>query len=191
MQFEVIQTIAEYSPFACLQNGSWPRGWDTNVFRQPQSGLTDKSQSPESAREALKFVFSAEGAFFRDFIMDELVRSIDAMSRSQLKALVSSLGLTGASIPLLLLGNLKFIPLSPELDAEDRKVMENVTKLGNFLTGGDAAGLIGGSSDPQVMREMLPFLPNVATEIAPEVLKRLASRLSARAVRELLVTSSP
>jgi len=172
----------------CLQNGSWSGAFGQNAFKQPQDG-PDKSQTPESAREALKFVFSAEGAFFRDFIMDELVRSIDAMSRSQFKALVSSLGLTGASVPLLLPGNLKFIPLTPDLDPEDRKVMENVTKLGNFLTGGDAAGLIGQSSDPQVMREMLPFLPNVATEIAPEVLKRLASRLSARAVRELFVSS--
>lgn len=111
--------------------------------------------------------------------------------RSELKVLVNRLGLTGASIPLFLLGDLKFVPLTPDLDAEDRKVMENVTKLGNFLTGGDAAGLIGGSSDPQVMREMLPFLPNVATEIAPEVLRRLASRLSARAVRELFVSAPP
>lgn len=111
--------------------------------------------------------------------------------RSEFKALLSRLGLTGASVPLFLPGDIKFVPLAPDLDAEDRKVMENVTKLGNFLTGGDAAGLIGGSSDPQVMREMLPFLPNVATEIAPEVLRRLASRLSARAVRELFVSSPP
>jgi aarF domain-containing kinase len=171
-----------------LQNGSWGAGWGQNAFDQPQ---TDKTQTPESAREALKFVFSAEGAFFRDFIMDEVVRSIDAMSRAQLKALVNFLGLTGASIPLFLPGSLRFIPLTPDLNPEDRKVMENVKKLGNFLTGGDAAGLIGGSSDPRVMREITPFLPNVATEIAPEVFKRLASRLSARAVRELFVSSPP
>ena len=174
----------------CMQTGQWSGAWGQTVSQQHQKGLTDKSQTPESAREALKFVFSAEGAFFRDFILDELVRSIDAMSRSQLKALVSALGLTGAAIPLVLPGDVKFISLTPDLDPEDRMVMENVTKLGNWLTGGDAAGLIGGSSDPQVMREMLPFLPNVATEIAPEVIKRLASRLSARIVRELFVSSS-
>lgn len=172
------------------QSGSWGASWGQNALDQPQSG-TDKSQTPESAREALKFVFSAEGAFFRDFIMDEVVRSIDAMSRAQLKALVEFLGLTGASIPVFLPGSLRFIPLTPDLNPEDKKVMENVKKLGNFLTGGDAAGLIGGSSDPRVMREITPFLPNVATEIAPEVFKRLASRLSARAVRELFVTSPP
>ena len=54
--------------------------WSPNSF--PQQPQDNRSQTPESAREALKFVFSAEGAFFRDFIMDELVRSIDAMSRS-------------------------------------------------------------------------------------------------------------
>lgn len=173
-----------------LQYGSWPNAWGQSAFQQPRNG-TSKAQTPESAREALKFVFSAEGAFFRDFIMDELVRSIDAMSRSQLKALVARLGLTGASIPVVLLGSLRFIPLTPELDPEDKKVMENVRKLGDFLTGGDAAGLVGGSPDPRVTREMLPYLPNVATEIAPELLKRLASRLSARAVRELFVSSPP
>ncbi|KAL0029176.1 hypothetical protein WJX79_000719 [Trebouxia sp. C0005] len=172
------------------QTGSWGANWGQNALYQPQNG-TDRSQTPESAREALKFVFSAEGAFFRDFIMDEVVRSIDAMSRAQLKALVEFLGLTGASIPVFLPGSLKFIPLTPDLNPEDKKVMENVKKLGNFLTGGDAAGLIGGSSDPRVVREITPFLPNVATEIAPEVFKRLASRLSARAVRELFVSSPP
>lgn len=64
----------------CAQTASWPGVWGPNSYpQQPQNG---RSQTPESAREALKFVFSAEGAFFRDFIMDELVRSIDAMSRS-------------------------------------------------------------------------------------------------------------
>jgi len=70
-----------------LQNGSWPANWGQNALDQPLNG-TDKSQTPESAREALKFLFSAEGAFFRDFIMDEVVRSIDAMSRAQVKTLV-------------------------------------------------------------------------------------------------------
>ncbi|KAL3162499.1 hypothetical protein ABBQ32_010159 [Trebouxia sp. C0010 RCD-2024] len=65
------------------QNGSWAGAWGGgNALRRQMHSGSDRSQTPESAREALKFVFSAEGAFFRDFIMDELVRSIDAMSRS-------------------------------------------------------------------------------------------------------------
>ena len=146
-----------------------------------------KGQSPDSARESLRFVFSAEGAFFRDFITEELVRSIDAMSRSQFKALVAKLGLDGAVVPLFLPGNIKFVPLSPELTAEDAKIVDNVAKLTTFLTGGSINSLSGGSSNPQMARELLPFLPNVATELAPDLVKRLLNRLSARVVRELLV----
>ena len=46
-----------------------------------------------AAREALKFMLSAEGAFFREFLMNELVVSIDGLSRMQLAALVERLGL--------------------------------------------------------------------------------------------------
>ena len=35
------------------------------------------------AREALKFVLSPEGGFFRDFLMTEIVQSVDAMTRKQ------------------------------------------------------------------------------------------------------------
>lgn len=71
------QQLINVCPF--VQTTSWPGVWGSNSF--PQQPQNSRSQTPESAREALKFVFSAEGAFFRDFIMDELVRSIDAMSR--------------------------------------------------------------------------------------------------------------
>ena len=46
-----------------------------------------------TAREALKFVLSAEGAFFREFLMNELVVSIDGLSRLQVASLVERLGL--------------------------------------------------------------------------------------------------
>lgn len=146
-----------------------------------------KGQTPDTARESLRFVFSAEGAFFRDFITEELVRSIDAMSRSQFKELVTRLGLQGAVVPLFLPGNLRFLPLSPELDAEDAKIVDNVAKLTTFLTGRNVSSLAGGGSNPQMARELLPFLPDVATELAPDLLRRLANRLSARIVRELFV----
>ena len=46
-----------------------------------------------TAREALKFVLSPEGSFFRDFLMTELVVSIDGLSRLQLASLVERLNL--------------------------------------------------------------------------------------------------
>jgi aarF domain-containing kinase len=42
---------------------------------------------------SLRFIFSPEGTFFRSFLLDEVVKSIDALSREQLVLLVSRLGL--------------------------------------------------------------------------------------------------
>jgi len=43
----------------------------------------DGPSSGSVAREALKFLISPEGSFFRDFLMTEIVQSIDALSRKQ------------------------------------------------------------------------------------------------------------
>ena len=56
------------------------------------------------AREALKLLLSPEGQFFREFITNEVVLSIDAMSRAQLAALVARLGLAGVNLPVLFPG---------------------------------------------------------------------------------------
>ncbi len=56
------------------------------------------------AREALKLLLSPEGQFFREFITNEVVLSIDAMSRTQLAGLMASLGLAGVTLPVLLPG---------------------------------------------------------------------------------------
>ena len=47
----------------------------------PQQGA--KPEAENVAREALKFVLSPQGSFFRDFLMTEIVQSIDALSRKQ------------------------------------------------------------------------------------------------------------
>lgn len=139
-------------------------------------------------RAALRFMLSPEGAFFRDFMMDELVKSIDALSREQAIAALTvgiesggggdvggwsrhvrayplihgamalcrylcsnisqvrlylpcfipptsqALGLQGAVVPVLLPGATRtFVPLAPTLTEEDRRVVDNVTKVGEWL----------------------------------------------------------
>ena len=75
-----------------------------------------------------------EGAFFREFITDELVKSIDALSRDQLARLVLQLGLQGAQLPVFLPGSrVRSLPLAPSISEEDRKVVDNVAKLVAFL----------------------------------------------------------
>lgn len=54
-------------------------------------------------------MFSPEGAFFRSFLVDELVKSIDALSREQLLSLLTTLGLQNARLPLLVPGASKCV----------------------------------------------------------------------------------
>lgn len=49
-------------------------------------------------------MFSPEGTFFRSFLLDEVVKSIDALSREQLVLLVSQLGLQVRNIWVLGVG---------------------------------------------------------------------------------------
>jgi len=148
-------------------------------------------------REALRFAFAPEGTFFRQFIMDEVVKSIDALSREQLALLVNRLGMGRVMVPVLLPGaKIPFVPLSPSMSEEDLRVVENVVKIVNFLTKGSSStggpGSNGSSrgsalmlSSPAVVAELLPVLPTVATEVMPQLTSALISRISARVVREL------
>ncbi|GIL68594.1 hypothetical protein Vafri_21849 [Volvox africanus] len=164
--------------------------------------------SASRTRAALRFIFSPEGALFRDFMLDELVKSIDALSREQAIALLQTLGLQGVQVPLLLPGvSRPFIPLAPTLTPEDRRVVDNLAKIMGFLTRGFAQGeqpllerqqqqglvavAVGAptaqmfSNSAAVAGELLPVLPAVATEVIPQVISRLASRAVARTVREV------
>ena len=57
----------------------------------------------------------------------------------------------------------------------------------NFLTGGNGSRLLAGGLDPRGAAELLPYLPSVALEVVPELSARLASRVSARLLRELFL----
>ena len=131
------------------------------------------------SRAALLFLLSDEGQFFRTFLLDEIVRSIDAMSRSQLAELVKRLNLGGVMLPVFLPGAKRMsIALSPDVDEQDRRQVESVAKLVEFLAGGSVQRLLSGNG-----AELLPLMPRVAQQILPEVTTRLVSRISARFVR--------
>ena len=148
-----------------------------------------------AAREALTFLFSPSGLFFRDFILDELVKGVDASARVQASSAVNALGLGNVRLPLLLpfASQPRYIPLAPPVTEEDRAVVANCLKLLSFLTNGQlsaAAGAGGGSLPsitPGLLSELLPLMPTVAREIAPQLAQRLGSRVLARAVRDNLL----
>lgn len=167
--------------------GMAPLGWVSPNAALP-GGSIDMEDS--RSREALKFVFSPEGAFFRDFLMEELVKSIDALSRDQARALLGVLGLQDAVLPVLVPGASRlFFPVAPPLSSDDRRVVDNVARIVNFLAGGSAARTLsaGGGPDSRVLAELAPLLPEVATQIVPELTRRLAGRITARFLREVFL----
>ena len=141
-------------------------------------------------------MLSPEGSFFREFLLDEAVKGIDALSRDNAATVLSQFGLGDARVPLFLPGS--FTPpqvrVSPNVTAEDKATVESVTKLLNFLLrgsrGGDegSAGQAPVGADPaRAVRELGPLLPAVATEVLPELVRRLNSRIAARTIREVFV----
>jgi hypothetical protein len=267
--------------------------------------LSDGQEGEASTREALRFILSPQGAFFRDFVLDEVcgpsvhlsqlgpfscyyqissstrlvpglqwflprppimmlshclsplppplasflqvVKSIDALSREQLLLLVQQLGLQAVMLPVLIPGeepasvrfalapiplayfiymsgtslwikcasvttNTKYfpaytrsalilfhlilhsgarsyIPLAPSMTEEDRMVVGNVSKIVRFLTRGQGMQSLfsPGASGRAFVSQLLPAIPTVATEILPELMQKLVSRIGARIVRELYV----
>ena len=149
-----------------------------------------------AAREALTFVLSPEGSFFREFLLDEAVKGIDALSRDNAAKVLAQVGLADARLPLLLpLSGIRSVRVSPSVTAEDRATVESVTKLLNFLLRGSRGGAAGagaafaGGDPSKALRELGPLLPAVATEVLPELVARLNSRLTARAIRDVLGAS--
>ena len=173
--------------------GGFPGGFpDLNqIFAQIQAGFPAAAPAAPAARggdqdaqtrEALQFVLSPQGSIFREFLLDEAVKGIDALSRDNAARVLAQVGLGDATVPLLLPGALlpRSVRLSPKVTDDDRATVESVTKLLNFLLKGSRA------ADPStVVRDLGPLLPAVATEVLPELISRLNSRVAARTIREV------
>lgn len=85
-----------------------------------------------------------------------------------------------AMIPIPLPGvSRTMYPLAPEVSPKDEKAVANVTKIADFLLGGQAQRLAG-SADPlegvRLAQELAPFLPAVASEILPQVRVHVQAR---------------
>jgi aarF domain-containing kinase len=146
----------------------------------PWESSTGVAPEPR-VRAALQFMLSPEGSFFRSFLLDEIVCSIDALSRSQLDELVRQLRLEDVLLPVWLPGaTRRSMPLGGHVTDADRKQVESVAKLMNFLVGGSLRDALTRNS---MQLDVLPFLPLLAREVVPEVVMRLSSRVAARFIR--------
>lgn len=174
-----------FAPFAPVQPGAGFAGESSFVAEGgvAVAGPPEAGTEPPAARAALQFMLSEDGTFFRSFLLDEIVSSIDAFSRSQLRALVERLDLTDVLLPLWLPGAKKsMVPLAVDVDDDDRAQVESVARLLSFLAGGSVRSLVQRGS-----MDVLPLLPRVAQQIMPEVALRLTSRIAARFIRYMYV----
>ena len=171
-----------------LPNGAFADG---AAFAVPSIGGTSLSSlsGGGSSREALSFVLSEEGSFFRSFILEEVVKSVDALSREQAALLAAQLGVASLPIPVPLPGAINPLQLVPQVSAEERRQVESVYKIVSYLAtdNGDAAGSPLSTSQ---LAELVPFFPRVAQEVLPELTSRLGNRIAARAIREVFLVDA-
>nr|POF08471.1 uncharacterized protein CFP56_55712 [Quercus suber] len=149
------------------------------------SSTVSQPQQPIQTRAALAFLLSDKGNFFREFLLDEIVKGIDAVTRDQLVQILSVLGIRNA-VPVFSLvpafGPFKPAALVPTINDEDKVILNNVQKVVEFLTTGSAISRTSNQdvNIEQVIQELLPVLPGISTKVLPEVLSRLSSRVLAR-----------
>ncbi|GMY26857.1 Protein kinase [Fagus crenata] len=145
-------------------------------------------KQPVQTRAALAFLLSDKGNFFREFLLDEIVKGIDAITRDQLVQLLSVLG-AGNAAPVFSMvpafGPFKPAALLPTITEEDKVILNNVQKVVGFLTTGSSVSTSNqGVNVERVIQELLPVLPGISAKVLPEVLSRLSSRVLARIVRD-------
>ncbi|KAF3457633.1 hypothetical protein FNV43_RR02291 [Rhamnella rubrinervis] len=150
-----------------------------------------QQQQPIQTRAALAFLLSGKGNFFREFLLDEIVKGIDAVTREQLVRIMALLGL-GNAPPIFSMvptfGPFKPAGLLPTITEEDKVILNNVQKVVEFLTAGSSISRSNQDLDvARVIRELVQVLPGISATVLPEVLNRLTSRVLARAIRDTIL----
>ena len=179
---------------AIISTGFIPTGKESSSSSSDTSGSSTVTASPPSragagepapdkdkkmAREALTFFFSQEGYLFREILVDEICKGVDALSRDAARELtISLLGILpdrlfrgavgsrpnsgpGQAISSRAIRSLK-VPsflkvLAPKLTVEDRRVVDNTIKLAKFLGSRENGGSSSSSyndSDSEELSEI-------------------------------------
>ncbi len=123
-----------------------------------------KNEDEQTVREALRFFFNPEGKVFREFMLEEIVTVVDASGRDAAQELARSLGLANFPVPSFLRA------MTPELSEQDRRIVDQIRKLVQFLFGD-----FDGVGNNQRLRELVP----VVREFGPQ-LREFGTLLVAR-----------
>jgi aarF domain-containing kinase len=116
---------------------------------------TQKARDEATVRQALRFFFSPEGKVLREFMLEEIVTVLDASGRGAIQELQRSLGLGNLPMPAL------FRALNPELTQSDRKIVEQIRVLIQFLLGDFNSATQGN----QRLRNLIPVVREYSSDL--------------------------
>mmetsp|Transcript_88838 Transcript_88838/g.162856 ORF Transcript_88838/g.162856 Transcript_88838/m.162856 type:complete len:841 (+) Transcript_88838:98-2620(+) len=181
-------------------------GAESSSSQASLAKVSDQQQSTQAAednaakaREALQFFFSKDGEIFRGFLLEEVVRAADALSRDALAQLtVTPAAQVLDRLPDPFGVKNVFNALSPPLTEKDQKVVESIRKLTAFFLGdldltaaeGSAAPTSGGPLSPDAAsleqaRALLPVLQENQVEMREfglQIVSRLTELQTSRAL---------
>lgn len=151
--------------------------------------LNSSSNQQLQTRAALSFLLSDKGNFFREFLLDEIVKGIDAVTREQLVKVTASLGIAPVIGMVPAFGPIKPAVLLPTITEEDKMILNNVQRVVDFLIAGSSLNRKSNEviNADQITRELLSLLPGLSAKVLPDVISRLGSRLAARLIRDTLL----
>ncbi len=135
--FEALEAVNQYETVGVGGGADGPSS--------PAAALAANTANGNNVRDALRFFFSPEGQFFRDFLLDETVKGVDAVSREGLRQVAQSIGFKGPWVPPVLKA------MVPRLNDKDKKVVENVQKLLGFFLGVGSADMLGSEGSPSLI----------------------------------------
>jgi aarF domain-containing kinase len=158
----------------------------TNIGGSNFSRQTQEDQ--DTAREALRFFFSGEGEPFREFMLEEIVTVVDASSRDTVQEILRRLGLNNLPNSSLLKA------LNPDLSDNDKRMVQQITKLVQFLFG-DYDGALGGGRNASGgaaiarLRALLPVIREYRLQLS-EFGRLLIARLTEKSLQRSLTWAS-
>jgi len=114
-----------------------------------EEGTVMANKKLSSTRDALTFLFSPAGEFFREFLLDEVVRAVDCLSRQGLREVASIVGIRGSLVPPV------FRAMAPKLSDEEARAVDNIRILLNFFSG--ELAVAGAPSGTESSQSRLPF----------------------------------
>ena len=141
----------------CTPPASPLNGWYVHVHARPAHLL------PLTSQLAVLHIWQV----FRGFLLDEIVRAADALSREALMQLVTSTALQRLPAPPF--SRQLLTALAPPLTPEDEKVVHGIRRLTSFFLGGRPPHALAHAHETHGPA-LLPFLPSCPSALLPSCL---------------------